>query len=903
MTTPDPYSTENWLGRSLRRLTGTLQRYALLFVAVSLALTAVCGWYARHNLGINTDTTDMISAKLDWRRDFIEFREAFPILWRSIVVVIDGDSADLAEQARVELREALHARDDLFVFVEGTESDEFFERQGLLYQQVGELTALSDRLAEIQPFLGRLSRDPTLRGFADMLALAATAQDRGAALELDRLMRELELALEAGTANRFHRFPWLELMTPEDGDVGADRRRLILLEPRLDDQRVAPAREPIEFVYRLARELELDTDHGVRVRLTGPVALEYEELRSVSRGAGVAGAVSLVMVLIVLFAGLRSPGLVLASLLTLVCGLIVTAAFAAFAVGRLNLISVAFAVLYIGLGIDFSAHYCLRFRELLLQGVDRREALNTTASDVGASLILCAVTTSIGFFAFFPTSFTGVSELGIISGVGMYISLLANLVMLPALLRLLPPWLEPAPRRAAATTRGAAAIDAPASASAATDSESPLPLPQRRPRLVISLAVLAALAALIAIPFVSFDPNPLNLRDPDSASVTAYRDLLADSATSPLTLNLLVDDLMQASEDARRARALPLVDAARSLESFVPTEQQEKLELLEELSFIMGPDLRVDAAEALSEAQRIAALEQLQDAVTALASDPAAIGSGAERTLSALNEFRDTLEALPPAAASERLIRFETSVLAGFTPQMERLQRALEARPVDYDSLPADLRARWTTPDGRQRVELVPAEDLSDNDAMRRFVEQTRELHATATGLPVVQLGAGKAVASAFLQAIVTALVAVALLLMLLLRSVRDTLEVLGPVVLASVLTAAATVLLGLDFNFANVIALPLLLGMGVDNGIHLVHRYRSAPPAGGNLLATSTARAIVLSAVTTIVSFGNLGLSEHPGTASMGVLLAAGLALILVCTLLVLPALLTLHPPEVVTE
>jgi hopanoid biosynthesis associated RND transporter like protein HpnN len=889
-------ATDNMIGRGLGRFTAGIQHRALLVVLLCLTATAGAGYYATGHLGINTDTTDMISDQLDWRRDFIEFREAFPILWRSLVVVIDADSADLAEDARQRLQAELTLRDDLFVFQNGTASDTYYQRQGLLYQELDELESLSDRLAQIQPFLGRLTRDPTLRGFADVLTLAARAGDEGATLEITRLMLELKRALAAASDNRFHRFPWQELMTPAADDDSNGRRRLILLQPRLDPARVAPARQAIEYLYAVAATLELDHAHGVSVRLTGPLALEYEELLSVSRGAGIAAVLTLVLVIGVLYAGLRSPALVFSALVTLICGLVITGAFAAVSVGRLNLISVAFAVLYIGLGIDFSAHLCLRYRELVLDGLDRVQALRLGASDVGASLLLCAVTTSIGFFAFLPTAFTGVSELGLISGVGMYISLLANLVLLPALLHLLPPRIPGAMDE----------DDTPASALPGASLQptgglavaNGLPLPQRHPWLVLAATAVITIAGIAALRLVSFDPNPLNLRDPDSPSVTAYLDLLSESSTSPLTLNLLVDGLDQARTEAARADGLPLVAEARTLAAFVPQAQADKLALIEDLAFIVGPDLDVDADPApLDHPQRVDALDTLQSALTDLASDPANSDRElTEATLAVLNRFRDQLDEQADAAADRRLALFEESLMNGFAPQMQRLALALQARAVTMEDLPTDLTARWVTPDGRHRVELLPRENLADNEAMRRFVDQARELNAHITGLPVVQLGAGDAVIDAFVQAIVSALALVALLLLVLLRSLRDSLRVIAPVIIASILTAAATIGLGIDFNFANVIALPLLLGMGVDNGIHLVHRFRAAPPTSGNLLSTSTARAIVLSAATTIVSFASLALSEHPGTASMGLLLAAGLGLILVSTLVVLPAMLQLE-------
>ena len=176
---------------------------------------------------------------------------------------------------------------------------------------------------------------------------------------------------------------------------------------------------------------------------------------------------------------------------------------------------------------------------------------------------------------------------------------------------------------------------------------------------------------------------------------------------------------------------------------------------------------------------------------------------------------------------------------------------------------------------------------------MDRFVAAVRKVAPDAIGFPVIYLEAGDAVVKSFQQALVLAIIAVTILLLVLLRPKSDTLFVLLPLLLAGGLTGAASVVLGVPFNFANVIALPLLLGIGVDSGIHMVHRMRAAPPASGLILETSTARAVLYSSLTTMCSFGNLAVSPHRGMASMGALLTVGIAFTLLCTLVVLPALM----------
>jgi hypothetical protein len=242
---------------------------------------------------------------------------------------------------------------------------------------------------------------------------------------------------------------------------------------------------------------------------------------------------------------------------------------------------------------------------------------------------------------------------------------------------------------------------------------------------------------------------------------------------------------------------------------------------------------------------------------------------------------------------AQTLGNLQTSLLGSLPARLDALATSLEAEEVTREDLPEDLIEHWVSKDDHYRVTVFPRENLNDSAAMRRFVTAVRTVAPDAIGFPVIYLEAGDAVVKAFKQAFLMALVAVTVLLLILLRPKSDTLLVLLPLLLAGVLTGAASVVVKIPFNFANVIALPLLLGIGVDSGIHMVHRMRAAPPAGGQVLETSTARAVLYSSLTTICSFGNLAVSPHRGMASMGVLLTIGIVFTLICTLVVLPALM----------
>ncbi len=281
--------------------------------------------------------------------------------------------------------------------------------------------------------------------------------------------------------------------------------------------------------------------------------------------------------------------------------------------------------------------------------------------------------------------------------------------------------------------------------------------------------------------------------------------------------------------------------------------------------------------------QNRAALDGLREALELTEGAPAA-----RRLASALDRLAENNGGWSP----EVLAALEGLWLAGLPGRLDALGAALEADSVTLDDLPEALRLRYLTADGRVRVEVLPAEDLRAPEARGRFVDAVRALAPEATGAPVTITEAGSAVIQAFGEAAAYALILIVVLLLVLLRSALDSLMVLAPLVLAALLTVGATVAFDIPFNFANVIVLPLLFGLGVASGIHMVIRARATGAAG--LLSTSTPRAVLFSALTTIGSFGALALSSHRGTASMGILLTIAISLTMLCTLVVLPALLT---------
>ncbi len=870
------------MGRILGMWVAFVSRHAWLVLLVALLLGVGTLRFTVGHLGMITSTADMLSPDLRYLKVHRAFTKAFPQLTDTIVVVIDGNTPDLAIDARDRLARALAAKKNIFKSVYVPGGDLFFKKNGLLYLSVDDLEKLADRIATVQPLLAELVRQPDTRGFFSLLGDALDAGKHDREIDLTPVFKPAAEALQAVLSDRFYRLSWMQLMNGSASDVKKQKRAFILLRPRLDYNRLLPGKLAMQTVRHTAAGLGLDAGHGLRVRLTGDIAMEFEELQSVTRGAKIAGLLSLVMVSVVLFAGLRSFKLVSAALITLIFGLIWTAGFAALAVGHLNMISVAFAVLFIGLAVDFAIHFCLRSRELLLAGEPLSTALPETARDVGSSLVLCAVTTAIGFYAFIPTDFSGVAELGLISGTGMFIGLLANLTVLPALLTVM--------------RFGASRPPATAGGPKKPRREGLLGLIMGHARVVRIAALLAGLASIALLPGVGYDRNPLNLRDPSSESVATFREMLAQDDHSPWSLKVLTAGRAAAEQAVARLEPVKEIKAAVTIDDFVPADQPDKLDIIEDLQYIVGPSLTPGqpAGPKPTFAQRLSAVKAFSHRLDAWIKtngaglDPA---SPARRLARELELFLARMGAADTHGKKQLLDKLSASLLGSLPGRLKSLQLSLEAAPFGVQDLPADLVRRWVTPDGRYRVEILPRQDLNDNRAMLHFINAVTRIEPDATGYPVVTHESSMVVARAFKKAFALSLAAIVLLLLVLMPRRLDALLVLLPLVLSALFTGACMALFRLPLNFANIIALPLILGIGVDNGIHMVHRYHTVGRDARALLHSSTVRGIVFATLTTICSFGNLALSPHLGMASMGKLLTVGIGASLLCTLVILPA------------
>jgi hopanoid biosynthesis associated RND transporter like protein HpnN len=843
----------------------------VLALAVGACLAAAAATATRLHVDTNPDL--MTSPKLPFRQAKAALEEAFPGLRENLVVVVEADDPALARRSAERLADRLAAHERLFprVFLPG--HGPFWERRGLLYLDRETLARTAERLEAGAPLLRALEERPRLSTF--LIALArGVAEAPEEAEEAAPVLDELAAAIDAFLRGERDEVDWERWLRAEAVDA-TPRRQLLFVEPSKDFSAFEPAREALAAVRQEAAALP--PTPGLRVRITGDLAVLTEEMSMVRVQVFVAAAASLVLVALVLVTALRSVRLVLATLAALLAGLLWTSGFAALAVGHLNILTTAFAVLYVGLGVDFGIHWALGYRELRAAGEAPEPAAAATGHRVGGALVFCALTTAVGFFAFLPTRFTGVGELGLISGTGVFLSLLATLSVTPALLALglgHSPKLETAPRR-----------------------ELRLPRWPARHRVAVRIAAaVSAVVAAAAATQLRFESDPLDVRDPRTESVQALRELLREGELSPWTIEVLAPDLEAARRKARRLEALPEVERAMTIEDWVPDHQQAKLRLASRMADALGtaaPEAREDAEPSRVDEETLLSVA-IEDLLLQLEMD-AALAPGDAAPSTSMVHLEDSLARLqralrgtdpPDVDALDR-------ALFGELPQVvETIRRAVPDGPVRWRDLPEPLRRRYVAPDGRARVEVFAAEDLSAPGALDRFADAVRAVEPGASGAVVGTVELARAIASALREALLAAVVTIALLLFVLFRELRATAVVLAPLGLGALWTAALCVAIGQPLNFANVIVLPLLLGIGVDSAIHLVERHR-AGARGEALLATATARAVFWSALTSVASFATLAFASHRGIASLAQLLTSGVTLMLVATLIVLPALL----------
>ena len=841
------------------------RRQAGLVVLAGLLLAVLSGFAANRWLGVTTDTDKMFSDRLPSRQRAVAFDRDFPQFRDLLVAVVDGTSPEIADETARMLAKRLSAEGARFHDVHRPDASPYFKRQGLLLLDKDMLRDLMDHTVDAQPFLGQLVADPSARGLFAALALLGMGVTQGQA-NLGPYLPAIE-AFHRAMAGALGGHPvplsWERLL---DGGVSALQGdfRFVLAQPKLDYGALEPGGAATDAMRGAIAELEFVKSGEAHVRITGAVALADEEFATVAQGALAGLAVSLVLITLWLFLAVRTWRLILPILGTLGVGLMLTLLFASVAVGTLNLVSVGFGILFVGIAVDFAIQFSVRYREAGLGSETQAETMARTTRRAGGQILVAACATAAGFLAFVPTDFAGVAELGLIAGGGMLIAFACTLTFLPAGITLCRPKSEMAEIGFA----WAAPLD--------------LWLAHRR-RSVIGVFAALFVLALAVTPRLGFDSDPLHTKNPNTEAMRTLADLMASPLTNPYSVDILAPNVDQAVQLAEKLKTLPLAGEVLTLDSFVPSDQPDKLAILADAASILAATLTpaTPAAPITPEQVRLAARTALAQIEPALAKLPP------DHPLAKIAVDLRQLAAAPDAMAMAT-----DAALTRFLPaELDRLRLALSATPSTRADIPADIARDWVLPDGRARVQVLAKAGAHDSRGLGEFVAQIRSIAPDAGGSAVQIVDTATTVVGAFRSAAIYALIAITIILLIALRRIEQVALVLAPLLLSAGLTVLVCVASGIMLNFANIIALPLLLGVGVSFNIFFVMNWRAGRR---QMLGSATARAVVFSALTTGTAFGSLAASGHPGTASMGLLLLISLGCTLVASLIFVPALLS---------
>ncbi len=851
--------------RMLVGLVDTCRRHALAVLFASILVAVFAGWFASVRLGVTTDTDLMFARDLPWRQKAVAMAKDFPQFQDLLVAVIDARTPEEADATAAELARVAAADTAHFRSVRRPDASPFFEKQGLLFLSESELTKLMDRTIDAQPFLGQLVVDPSARGLFAALSLlgmgvAKDQADLGPYLDSIRGFHGAMAEALAGTPKPLS---WQNLLggglTEKAGPY-----RFVLLQPRLDHDTLEPGGAATRAVRDMAAKLEFVQSGAARVRLTGQVALADEEFATVAQGAVEGMIASTVIIAFLLFLAVRSWRLIVPILFTLGLGLLLTVFFAAAAIGRLNLISVGFGVLFLGLAVDFAIQFSVRFREQRHVTHGLAAAMTQTGATSGGQILVAALAVAAGFLAFAPTSFSGVAELGIIAGIGMLIAFVCTLTFLPAAITLCRPHGE----RGEIGFAWAAPLD---------------PWVKRwRWPILTAFATLAVVGAIMS-PRLSFDSDPLNTKNPDTQAMKTLRDLIQNPITNPYTIDIIAASASDAGRLEAPLKALPATASVVNINSFVPDDQPLKLALIADANTILAPTLATPppAAPITTGQIRLAAMSALAQIEPALRKLPAA------HPLADIAHDLRLIEKAP----DDYLLALDKALTRFLPQQLTRLRVALTAEPINLAAIPPDIARDWLLPDGRARLRVAAKPEALATIGLAGFVAQVAPIAPNAAGSAVTIVSTSNTIIGAFRDAAIYALVAITLILGVALRRPFDVGLVLAPLLISALLTLLISILLPLPLNFANIVALPLLLGVGVSFNVYTVMNWRAGHT---HPIGSATTKAIVYSALTTATAFGSLALSAHPGTASMGALLMISLACSLAASLVFLPALLS---------
>ena len=885
-------------------------RYPVWTLLIALALAAFCVLYTIRNLELQTSQSDLIYP--DNRLMELSKRIGRFDNLDSFVVVIQSPDHRRSLQFLQTLVPRLEADKKNYRQIFYRVDPHQFKPWALLYLDRKDLLTLAENIGEHRDFLEKIGEDPSLTNFFRQINYEMTSKmvgelftgyldeiSPGAAkkpFDLDLLVRVLTEMKRSLDGNSRFISPWESLFAKESRRNVSEEGYfwtkdkdylLVLVSPTKIDDFTGTQR----FLTALRKEIAQTKVHfpDVKAGVTGQEALNADQMGTASEDMGLATLISFValaILLIVFWKGIRRP---LLEMTRLLIDLALTFGLTTLFIGHLNILSITFAPLNLGLGIDYGAHWFARYQEEEKKGfASKKEAVTTIMEKLGPGLLLAGLNASLSFFPLVLTGFKGLVELGIICAMGMVVTTLTSLCLLPALILL---------------------FDKPRQRSSALTLSGPVKpfFNLTRPRVltILTLSGIGLLFAVWGAGKVRFDLNMLHLQSPKAEAVVWEKKLLEGSDISSMSGGITAHSLTEVRQKKQALESLPTVSRVQSVDDLLPKDQEEKIAILRKLKPVLsgvkpfeGPDSSVNPEE----------LDEILARIRFKMSESSSSQEGVSKPLKAqmtkagklIDDVRQRIQSRDGTRIGKELGAFERDLMRDLNDKLDVLRTNVHAKPMVQEDLPQNLLRQFVGHDGLYLLRVFPNGDIWEPDFLGRFVNDLKSVDPDAAGDPVTLYIFTQAFRDGCIKAALYAVVFIFIFLLLTFRSFKTALLALMPLFVGAVWTFGLMHLFGIDLNLANSLFLPLVVGAGVEYGIILIYRWRqNEKDKAGVVLPFSTATGIILAGLTTTVGFCSLCISNHQGIFSLGLLTTIGSFCILAAAILLLPALLQCLSPS----
>ena len=900
MSDSNKHTLLNKLFRFIERLAF---KHSLIVVALSIILAGLSIWVTGEKLTFKTGRGDLVAKGLPYVKLYEEYRDQFEDL-EGMVIVAESESPEKMAEFAETLAAKLKVRPDLFSQVIYKFDTSYFRSRFLLYLDPPDLESLQTKLEEHQNFIESVNASPGLNpllneinreissGMVDSLMTDFLGGDDAEEEEkkndendlnlLIRIIKEMNRSLKK---NYHYKSPWQSLFNSgeeslrEKGYLVSKNEKLlfILAVPNEDETSFTGYKDSVYSARELIAEVKKDFP-SISVGLTGEDVISTDEMITTQKDVELASKIALggvALLFIIAFKGIVKPLLAVFSLLI---ALAWSLGFTSLTVGHLNILSVVFTTILIGLGIDFGIHILERYKEERKEGDDISTALQKTLQGTGQGNFSGAITTAMAFGAMVLTDFIGIVELGWIAGWGILFCMIAMVLLLPALVTLEEKWRKPVYTKS---------VEKPITASISWIDRF-----FSHYKLIITACCFLVLVSSLALRTAHFDYNLLNLQTKGTEAVKYEMRILENAGRSAWSAAMLADTLEEVRQKETQLKTLPTIENVESIAAMVPKHQEENLQYVREnLSPLLSELYVEEEDESFSLKALTKTLKRIRFKLQGREGKEDKVTQAARE----IDKFFKEVESVEEDLAEAQLQEFSEELFVDYRGLMADLKKNAEPKLVEISKIPKSLRDRYISKQGKYLITIFPSVDIWNLDERNRYLKDLRSVDANVTGSAVHMFNSTRLMTEGYINGGIYAMTAIIIYVFIVFRNPRTVFFILLPVIAGSIWTVGIMELTGLKLNMANLVILPLILGIGVVNGIHITHRYREEKDKNSVVLGKSTGQAVILSSLTTMIGFGSMMVADHYGVFSLGLVLTLGVFCCLVASITFLPALLKL--------